>query len=268
MPANLLSTIPWRNTIKWIVIDLNEDEEANDLSAWMQQNLRTALDLQHIYYFRRRDPVKDPWRGWDCSVAKNCAGLAAEAICDFTDEPLSNAVIVNVDSDNIFGPPFIDMLMGHSKQMVKGELKGIFYRHPKVGSTTGRIACTMATFMKIGGYWEALLPCGSQDVFFMKCPSAEGKTTRVHSEAIGTAVQNNTDVRKGKRGFFRTDCAQKVANCNAEHAEMTWEEMNNVNWDKRKAFIRKALVFPVNGADQAIGIDINESPLTVTGSTS
>ncbi len=79
------------------------------------------------------------------------------------------------------------------------ELCGVFYRHPKVDSTTGRIACSMDAFQRVGGYVEKMGPSGYQDVMLMKCLGKLGHTTRVWGLHVGTAVRNNAEESTKKR---------------------------------------------------------------------
>ena len=189
-------------------MDFNDDG-GNENANWLKTKMEPVVDRKHIIlYVRRRVLGKDdPWEGWDSSVAKNtafvaCVSLELEGQPDETgaatfDNPsekdyklLRKAVIVNMDNDQVIGPKFIDLLMGSCTKMMDREIVAAFYRHPKIGSTTGRIACTLEAMMRVGGYWEGLLPAGSQDVFFQKCLSALGKTERYQDIHVGVAVQN------------------------------------------------------------------------------
>ena len=148
------------------------------------------------------------------------------------------------------------------------ELKAVFYKHPRVGSTTGRIACTLEAFLAVGGYWEGLLPAGSQDVFFMKCLSSlmgRSHTLRFEANDVGAALANSREVRQGKKGFFKSDCAEKVANVDKTlFGGMTWSEMIDESWRRCKAYMQKGLQLPINGPGKEIGVGMfEECPLDI-----
>ena len=229
---------------------------------FLRRRVPAAVQLGHVFYFRRsfEEHRKDGWEGWDASVAKNSAALAAQAVSKLRQEDPSKVVVVNVDNDQVWGEPFVQMLVEHGREMTMGETQtaAFFYRHPRVPSTTGRIACTLRAFLMIGGYWEGLLGTGSEDVFLMKCLSAVGQTVRIENKDVGTAVQNGRRVKQGKKGWWDADAAEKVANVATQQQGMSYTDMNNENWRRCKDFMKRGLKFPINGKGNDYGILLYE----------
>ncbi len=207
LAANLLTALPWRQTVKWVIADLNDpdsDEESDRLAEWIGMKARISLTLDQLRYFRRRAPGHDRFIGWHASVAKNSAFAAAlQAVGDH-----SRGIIVNVDNDNFITAAFLQDLLAKAPKMLRldsnavPEVCGCFYRHPSVGSTTGRIACSMYAFQRVGGYLEEMAPSGYQDIMLMRCLGKLGHTTRVWGTFVGTAVRNGAEPA-GKKTFWK-----------------------------------------------------------------
>ena len=114
-------------------------------------------------------------------------------------------MLVNVDNDNFVTDEFVRKVIEHGRELLgmgpdhSRKLHGLFFRHPNIGSTTGRIACSLEDFYRVGGYLEDMGPIDYQDVFLMKCLSLLGRTQRVWSPSVGVAVTNSPEAQSKKQ---------------------------------------------------------------------
>ena len=133
-------------------------------------------------------------------------------------------MLVNVDNDNFVTDEFVRKVVEHGQELLaKGpdprKLHGLFFRHPNVGSTTGRIACSLEDFYKVGGYLEDMGPSGYQDVFLMKCLSLLGRTQRIWSPTVGVALTNSPEVQS-KKQFWKV--GSKLHITYQTHGNRSW----------------------------------------------
>ena len=75
-----------------------------------------------------------------------------------------DSIVVNMDNDNFVTHQFLEDLTANADGLSSGAIKGVFFKHPQCLATTGRIACSMKSFMAAGGYDEDLDPLGYEDV--------------------------------------------------------------------------------------------------------
>ena len=210
LPVNLVFTMKHRLTVHWVIVDLNDvhledgSRHSDDIEALLQGPCGVASRAGHVTLFRRRDPGSDTFDGWHASIAKNSAAAAASYVSQ--DGP---CILVNVDNDNFVTDEFVRKVVEHGKELLgmdpSRKLHGLFFRHPNVGSTTGRLACSLEDFYRVGGYLEDMGPRGYQDVFLMKCLSLLGRTQRIWSPTVGVALTNSPEVQS-KKQFWKVGC--------------------------------------------------------------
>ena len=124
--------------------------------------------------FRWRDPGSDTFDGWHASIASNAAATAASYVSQN-----GPCILVN---DNFVTDEFVRKVVEHGQELLAmgpdpRKLHGLFFRHPNVGSTTGRIGeGELEDFYKVGGYLEDMGPSGYQGVpeFAGFCPANSG----------------------------------------------------------------------------------------------
>jgi len=213
LPVNLVFTMKHRLTVHWVIVDLNDvhlDDHSDAIEALLQGPCGVASRAGHVSLFRRRDPGSDTFDGWHASIAKNSAAAAASYVSQ--DAP---CILVNVDNDNFVTDEFVRKVVEHGRELLgigPRKLHGLFFRHPKVGATTGRIACSLEDFYRVGGYLEDMGPSGYQDVFLMKCLSLLGRTQRVWSPEVGVALTNSPEVQS-KKQFWKVGSLHITYQC-------------------------------------------------------
>jgi glycosyltransferase involved in cell wall biosynthesis len=97
--------------------------------------------------------------------------------------------LVNLDADNYLGPQYRDWV-----QSLQGAV-GHSWSQDWHDGTYGRIAIPRQAFYDVGGYDEALLPCGFQDADILQRLSGSGweLATSYDKQVYGGAVPNTRD---------------------------------------------------------------------------
>lgn len=172
LPINLLLNWPHRKWSKIHVVDCGSTDETLE---WITTECRAAIEagVLHVYTVRNED-----FPHWHASVGKNCAHAVA-----------NEDILVNVDSDNIVGPDFVQ----HVAKMFREGSTVLQYENGE--GTCGRIACWRAEFQGIRGYDEDAYPMGGQDSDFRdrlkSLPGAALKRLKV--EAFSHAIPNTLE---------------------------------------------------------------------------
>ena len=107
LPQNVLLTWPYRSRVRWVVLDLNEGQEQEDVRRFIQDNFLVPIVVGHMVYFRAPQPY------WHASWAKNASHSAAMTLMGD-----DNVVLVNCDNDNLLTRPFIDMVVEQAPQLI------------------------------------------------------------------------------------------------------------------------------------------------------
>lgn len=183
LPLNVVECWPFRHRVGFVLVDFNEAEEDRaEIQKRLRERCPAALETGLLRYFELA-PKTTQWNGWHASVAKNTTHMAAIALYG------RDVCLVNLDGDNLLTRQFLEHILMHAPAMRWGAggvsstggssaggvspaggpdprpaLAGISYKHPKVSSTTGRIALGGETFLALRGYREDFLPMGFQDV--------------------------------------------------------------------------------------------------------
>ena len=252
LPLNVVECWPFRHRVGFVLVDFNEAEEDRaEIQKRLRERCPAALETGLLRYFELA-PKTTQWNGWHASVAKNTTHMAAIALYG------RDVCLVNLDGDNLLTRQFLEHILKHAPAMRWGAggvsstggssaggvspaggpdsrpaLAGISYKHPKVSSTTGRIALGGETFLALRGYREDFLPMGSQDVNLSSRLVRFGKHLRVESDFIGNAIFNvMTFVAKCDRQ--QAERTEKVAHIDKSRFPMDWDKMNVANWEMHK----------------------------------
>ena len=145
LPINLVLAWPFRDTVWFVVADLNDDEEKPMRS--LMHTCQAALRGGHLHYYRRQSPRADVdgWRGWHASIGKNAAAACAQ---DLDAGPDRQKILVNLDNDNFVSAKFFEnifrkapnLLAPPGRRIGKGPapLSVVRWRHPAQPATNGR----------------------------------------------------------------------------------------------------------------------------------
>jgi len=144
LPQNVLLTWPYRSRVRWVVLDLNDGQEQEEVRTFIQDNFLVPIVVGHMVYFRAPQPY------WHASWAKNTSHSAAMTLMGD-----DNAVLVNCDNDNLLTRQFIDMLVEHAPKLIvdpcsTGCLAMLRFSGAD-GGVTGRMALSARIFRMLGG---------------------------------------------------------------------------------------------------------------------
>ena len=139
---NILDNISYPN-VEFVLIDYNSQD---GLEGFVKKNLSKYIDDGILNYYKTNEPQK-----FHASKAKNLSHALAKG-----------DIVCNVDGDNFTGKDFayyINYLYN------KGGTNTIYQFHkPPFWGTVGRLSFYKENFMKLGGYDEAFLPIGHEDM--------------------------------------------------------------------------------------------------------
>jgi hypothetical protein len=184
LPHNVLLTWPYRSRVRWVVLDLNDGQEQEEVRTFIQDNFVVPIVAGHMVYFRAPQPY------WHASWAKNTSHSAAMTLMGD-----DNAVLVNCDNDNLLTRPVLDMLVEHAPHLIvdphaTGCLAMLRFSGAD-GGVTGRMALSARVFRMLGGYDQTLWPMGYQDIDLANRASKVGAVKLVAgSDLSGESVPN------------------------------------------------------------------------------
>jgi len=232
LPQNVLLTWPYRSRVRWVVLDLNDGQEQEEVRTFIQDNFVVPIVAGHLVYFRAPQPY------WHASWAKNASHSAAMTLMGD-----DNAVLVNCDNDNLLTRQFIDMLVEHAPKLIvdpcsTGCLAMLRFSGAD-GGVTGRMALSARMFRMLGGYDQTFWPMGHQDIDLAKRATKLGTVKLVAgTDLAGESVPNLPRGFPGGRSN-KSQIQAKVANVAPEFRGVTWPEMNTRNRDLAKKAVRE-----------------------------
>ena len=228
-----------RDKVIWVLADMNDEDESSTLLTWLAKSVAASLVSGQLHVVLRAEA----WSGWHACFAKNTSHMAGIHIAGEVLGSLSaaeNVILVNCDSDNLPSLRFFAYLLEHHADMCTPvqrdaqnsewpRLTGISFRHPGATSTTGRICLSALVFLGLGGYDQAMLPMGFQDIDLTKRLVKVGNALNVHGAEETGNVLNNVMEWVRKRDRRKQEIKAKVANVAPEHKVTPWEYMNDYN---------------------------------------
>lgn len=162
------------------VVDFNQH---GDLERWVLDNLALPIEAGKLKYYRCCT-----LGSWHASLAKNTAHMAA---C--IDVATSNdAVLVNLDGDNIFTPTWLRKLLNSDgPRLVSKELTVVHYHNPMSSGTYGRLAYLKSQWMGVRGYDTKFLPMGCQDTDLkLRLVGQGGHHLDIKEHWVGISIPN------------------------------------------------------------------------------
>ena len=141
----------------------------------------------------------------------------------FLESKPPNVILVNCDSDNLPSKKFFTYLSSRHALMCDAQnlewprLTGVSFRHPGATSTTGRICLSALVFLRLGGYDQAMLPMGYQDVDLTIRLAKAGSSLNVHGAEETGNVLNNVLAVVAKKERRKLEIMAKVANVAPDH---------------------------------------------------
>ena len=245
LPINLACSWGIRDRVIWVLADMNDEDESSTLLAWLDRSVAASLVLGQLSVVRRAGP----WSGWHACYAKNTSHMAGIHIAStLLESRPPNVILVNCDSDNLPSKKFFTYLLGRHALMCDVQdlewpkLPGVSFRHPGATSTTGRICLPALVFLRLGGYDQAMLPMGYQDVDLTIRLAKVGNALNVHgAEETGNVLNNVMEV-VAKKERRQQEIKANVANVAPEHKGTRWESMNDYNMKISRQSLGQGLV--------------------------
>lgn len=171
LETNLKDNLGLRNSVEFILMDFNEDEQ---IKTWVLDNFQSYLADGYLKYFYSPDLTK-----FRAPAAKNASHAMAQG-----------AILVNLDCDNYTGVDGAQFVIDNFE---KAEHNIVLWQFSKVrrDGSFGRISVTRDVFNEIGGYDENLLEMGYQDNDLMERAMALGtKQVKRPEKAFNKAIPN------------------------------------------------------------------------------
>jgi hypothetical protein len=225
LPINLACSWGIRDKVIWVLADMNDEDESSTLLAWLDKSVAASLVSGQLSVVRRTGP----WSGWHACYAKNTSHMAGIHIAStLLESRPPNVILVNCDSDNLPSKKFFTYLLGRHALMCDAQglewpkLPGVSFRHPGATSTTGRICLSALVFLRLGGYDQAMLPMGYQDIDLTKRLARLGEPLNVNGAEETGNVLNNVMAAVSKSQRRKEEVKAKVANVALEHKKITW----------------------------------------------
>ena len=264
---NVATTWQFRAHITWLIVDFNEDERILEGLASM---VPFAVMEEHVRVFRPAEPM----RYYDCSLAKNTAHMATQALTG--KYPPEWLYVVNVDNDNMITQEFcldaLDVALQELRADVEqpGARVGTQWNSKDLG-TYGRIGMPWLTFLRLGGYDQGMKGMGAQDTDIMWRLGLIGRVEKKQVLWSGLSVPNQENKvddllagnDKDRRQAYEDEKAEKMRNVDPRvFAEFggSFKAMNTYNrvraqsnWQRKR--------WRVNEDLEAPGLPIGESEL-------
>ena len=216
----------------------------------------------------------EPLRYYDCSVAKNTAHMATQALTGkFPPECL---YVVNVDNDNIITQQFcLDVLETALAELGAGiqqpSQRVATQWNSKDLGTFGRIGMPWLTFLRVGGYDQGMKGMGAQDTDIMWRLGLVGRVEKKQVLWSGLSVPNQenkadellTGNDKDRRKVYEDEKAEKMKNLDplvVAEFQGSFKAMNTHNRARAEANWRGKR-WRVNEDLVALGVPAGESDL-------
>ncbi len=261
LPINLACSWGLRDKVIWVLADMNDEDESSTLMAWLAETVAASLVPGLLYVVRRAEP----WSGWHACFAKNTSHMAGIHIAStLLESRPPNVILVNCDSDNLPSKKFFTYLLGRHALMCDAQglewpkLPGVSFRHPGATSTTGRICLSALVFLRLGGYDQAMLPMGYQDIDLTRRLAKLGETLNINGAEETGNVLNNVMAAVTKSQRRKEEVKAKVANVALERRKMKWEAMNESNMQRSKVALKKGVVERSQGSSVGLKFDVVE----------
>ena len=263
---NVATTWQFRRHITWIITDFNEDEAIADALAEL---VPIAVIENHVRYCRS----ETPFQYYDCSVAKNTAHMATQALTGKA-FPADMLYVVNVDNDNVVTQEFcVDVLKSSFTELQQPCARVATQWVSKDLGTYGRIGMPFQTFVKMGGYDEGMKGMGAQDCDILWRAALIGHVETKQVPWSGLSVPNQEDKLeellgasdKSRRKAWSGERDVKMLNVDPDvYQEFhgSYDEMNQRN-NKRAKNNRKQNAWRQNQALSMIGVPVAETELRV-----
>ena len=200
----LKKTLPITIWLCWahigVTVYLVDFNQHDDLEQWVLANLEPPLKNGKLKYYRCRS-----LKHWHASMAKNTAHMAAcldvdggltpstqgSASVDGGLTPSTDALLVNLDGDNVLTPTWIRKLLDDDgPRLVSSEHTMVHYHNPLDSGTFGRMAYMKSIFAGVRGYDTAFLPMGCQDTDLRNRLAAGGNVAIVKNHWVGFSISN------------------------------------------------------------------------------
>ncbi|GAB3538526.1 hypothetical protein GCM10027443_33670 [Pontibacter brevis] len=142
LEKNMIDNISYPN-VEFVLIDYNSQDGLED---YVKNNLTKYIEEGVLSYYKTYEPQK-----FHASKAKNLSHALAKG-----------DIVCNVDGDNFTGK---DMAYYINYLYNQNGTNTIYQFHkPPFWGTVGRLSFYKENFMKLGGYDEAFLPIGHEDI--------------------------------------------------------------------------------------------------------
>lgn len=168
------------------LVDFNHHD---DLERWVLANLHLPIKIGKLKYYRCRTLPS-----WHASLAKNTAHMAA--VADLDDGLTSSggkeeAVLVNLDGDNLFSPTWLRNLLEDEGPKLGMDLYSVIhYQNQEDPGTYGRLAYLSTTFAQVRGYDTSFLPVGCQDTDLVNRLAIKDDVFSVKARYVGVSIPN------------------------------------------------------------------------------
>lgn len=226
LEQNILDNINYPK-VEFVLIDYNSQDGLED---YVKKNLTKYIDQGILNYYKTSQPQK-----FHASKAKNLSHALAKG-----------EIVCNVDGDNFTGKDlayYINYL--YNKQGVNT----IFQFHkPPFWGTVGRLSFHKEAFMKLGGYDEAFLPIGHEDIDLVNRGREMGfefkqeKLENFQRYLSNTTLEKSINCTEVPRDYYELEGSNRVlSNNNIKNGILTANAGGMENFIIYKNFGEKAL---------------------------
>ena len=170
-------------TYKEVTLYLVDFNKNRNLEQWVLDNLALPMEMGKLKYYRC-----SLLSHWHASLAKNTAHMAACLDGGLTP---SEAVLVNLDGDNVFTPKWLTKLLEQDgPRLLSGQLTVIHYQNVNDPGTYGRLAYLKSLFVGVRGYDTSFWPVGCQDTDLLNRLGKGGLVLKIKNHWVGNSFCN------------------------------------------------------------------------------
>ena len=167
LASNLAEIGPYHHIV---LVDFGSTD---GLSSWIWSNFEDAIERQQLVFFEVENEVR-----WNCSKAKNLAHRLS--VGDY---------LFNLDADNF--------ITASDLQLIEAAAASNRPCHQWSGQwpdgSYGRIGLPRTLFLQLGGYDEAMLPMGWQDIDLLNRLAAFGQQVTQLRPPAANAIQQTSE---------------------------------------------------------------------------